>query len=161
MRKISNPFEGKQGYNCFGCCKDNPIGVHMDFYEDGDDIVSFWKPDGNYQGWVNVLHGGIQATLMDEIAGWVVFRKLQLMGVTSKLEVKYKQPVLTTELQLTLRGRILKQVRNLVTVGVTLENSHGRYVPKPRLSIISSTRRSRRRTASSDAIWKETKSCFS
>ena len=103
MRKISNPFEGKQGYNCFGCCKDNPIGVHMDFYEDGDDIVSFWKPDGNYQGWVNVLHGGIQATLMDEIAGWVVFRKLQL----------------------TLRGRILKQVRNLVTVGVTLENSHG------------------------------------
>ena len=103
MRKISNPFEGKQGYNCFGCCKDNPIGVHMDFYEDGDDIVSFWKPNGNYQGWVNVLHGGIQATLMDEIAGWVVFRKLQL----------------------TLRGRILKQVRNLVTVGVTLENSHG------------------------------------
>ena len=84
MRKISNPFEGKQGYNCFGCCKDNPIGAHMDFYEDGDDIVSFWKPDGNYQGWVNVLHGGIQATLMDEIAGWVVFRKLQLMGVTSK-----------------------------------------------------------------------------
>ena len=125
MRKISNPFEGKQGYNCFGCCKDNPIGAHMDFYEDGDDIVSFWKPDGNYQGWVNVLHGGIQATLMDEIAGWVVFRKLQLMGVTSKLEVKYKQPVLTNELQLTLRGRILKQVRNLVTIGVTLENSHG------------------------------------
>ena len=92
----------------------------MEFFEDGDDIVSFWKPDGNYQGWVNVLHGGIQATLMDEIAGWVVFRKLQLMGVTSKLEVKYKQPVRTTELQLTLRGRILKQVRNLVTVGVTL-----------------------------------------
>ena len=125
MRKISNPFEGKQGYNCFGCSKDNPIGVHMDFYEDGDDIVSFWKPDGNYQGWVNTLHGGIIGMLMDEVAGWVINRKLQTTGVTMQLNVKYKKPVLTSDTQITVRGHLASQRRNIATIHLTLENSAG------------------------------------
>lgn len=125
MRKITNPFAGMEGFHCFGCCKDNDHGVHMDFYEDGDDVVCFWKPDGEYQGWRNTLHGGIQATLLDETAAWVVFRKLQVMGVTSKLELSYRRPVLTTDSQITLRGHITEQKRNLAFVELTLENSKG------------------------------------
>lgn len=125
MRKISNPFVGKEGYNCFGCCEGNPVGVHMTFFEDGDDVVSFWKPQPAYQGWVDTLHGGIQSTLLDETAAWVVFRKLQAIGVTTKLEVRYHKPVKTTDLQLTLRGHIVEQKRNLVTIDLTLENSRG------------------------------------
>ena len=90
MRKISNPFAGKEGYHCFGCAPENPIGIHMEFYEDGDDVVSFWKPTPDYQGWIDTLHGGIQGTMLDETAAWVVFRKLQAVGVTTKLEVRYR-----------------------------------------------------------------------
>ena len=125
MRKITNPFAGMEGFHCFGCCKDNVHGVHMDFYEDGDDVVCFWKPDGEYQGWRNTLHGGIQATLLDETAAWVVFRKLQVMGVTSKLELSYRRPVLTTDSQITLRGHITEQKRHLAVGALTLENSKG------------------------------------
>lgn len=50
MRKIKNPWMDKEGYNCFGCSPDNPIGVHMEFFEDGDDIISFWKPQTHYPG---------------------------------------------------------------------------------------------------------------
>lgn len=125
MRKITNPFAGKEGYHCFGCCPENPVGVHMQFYEDGNDVVSFWKPTADYQGWVNTLHGGIQSTLLDETAAWVVFRKLQAVGVTSKLEVRYRKPVMTTDQQITLRGHITAQKRNLVTIELTLENSKG------------------------------------
>ena len=92
MRKIKNPWQAKPGYYCFGCSPDNPAGVKMEFYEDGDDVVCFWNPQAEYQGWINTLHGGIQATLMDECAAWVITRKLQTTGVTSKLEVKYKKP---------------------------------------------------------------------
>jgi acyl-coenzyme A thioesterase PaaI-like protein len=56
----------------------------MEFYEDGDYIVSKWNPDRlsasplraakNYQGWVNTMHGGILSTLIDEVCGWVVTR---------------------------------------------------------------------------------------
>ena len=111
MRKIKNPWLHKDHYDCFGCCPDNPIGIKMEFYEDGDDIVSFWKPSTHYQGWIDTLHGGIQSTLLDEICGWVVFRKLQTSGVTSKLEVRYHKPIMTTEWLISWPQYIMKKVR--------------------------------------------------
>lgn len=125
MRKILNPWTHRKGYDCFGCCPDNPIGVHMEFYEDGEDVVCFWQPQAHYQGWINTMHGGILSTLIDETAGWVVFRKLQTSGVTTRLEVRYLKPVMTTDPQLTIRGRIIQQRRNLVTIGVTITDSNG------------------------------------
>ena len=38
-KKIINPWRNHEGYNCFGCSPDNPIGLHLEFYEDGDYIV--------------------------------------------------------------------------------------------------------------------------
>ena len=49
MKKIINPWEGLDGYMCFGCAPSNPLGLHMEVLEDGDDIVAFWKPQGTYQ----------------------------------------------------------------------------------------------------------------
>lgn len=115
----------KDGYNCFGCSPDNPIGIHMEFYENRDEIISFWHPQTQYQGWVDTMHGGILATIIDETAGWVVFRKLQTSGMTTKLELKYRKPVMTTEPQITVRGHIVEQRRNLVTINVSIENSKG------------------------------------
>ncbi|MCD8297404.1 MAG: PaaI family thioesterase [Prevotella sp.] len=125
MRKIINPWTNKDGYQCFGCCPNNPIGVHMEFFEDNDDIVCFWKPQPFYQGWIDTMHGGILCTLMDETAAWVVFRKLQTCGVTSHLEVKFKKPIMTTETQITIRAHIVEQRRNIVTIDVTIENAKG------------------------------------
>lgn len=123
MRKIKNPWTSKDGYDCFGCCGGNPIGLHMEFYEDGDDIVCFWNPQGHFQGWVDTLHGGIQSTLIDEIASWVVFRKMQTTGVTSSLEVKFRKPVMTTESQITLRAHMAELRRNIAVIEVSLYNS--------------------------------------
>ena len=90
MKKIKNPFVGleEKGYNCFACCPSNPFGLKMEFYEDGDDIVCIWEPHENYQSWVGTLHGGIQATLLDEVGGWVISRKLQTTGVTTHLIIR-------------------------------------------------------------------------
>ena len=48
MKKIVNPWLGIDGYFCFGCAPDNEAGVKMEFYEDGDEIVSVWKPEAKY-----------------------------------------------------------------------------------------------------------------
>lgn len=77
MKKIINPWKDTEGYYCFGCAPQNESGLQMEFYEEGDEIISFWQPEAKYQGWFNTLHGGIQATLLDEICGWVIIRKLQ------------------------------------------------------------------------------------
>lgn len=125
MRKIKNPWTEVEGYNCFGCSPENPLGVHMEFYEEGDDILSFWKPRTDYQGWINTMHGGILSTLIDETSAWVVFRKLQTSGVTVRLDVRYKKPVMTTETQITLRGRVINNNRRIATICVVVENSRG------------------------------------
>lgn len=125
MKKIKNPFLHLEGYNCFGCAPDNPLGVHLEFAEDGNDIVSRWTPTANYQGWLNTLHGGIQATLLDEICGWVVMRKLQTAGVTSRMEVRYLRPVHTDGHALELRAHIENRRRNIVDIRATLTDAAG------------------------------------
>ena len=123
MKKIINPLLGVEGYFCFGCAPDNEAGVKMEFYEDGDEIVSIWKPEKKYQSWLNTLHGGIQALLLDEICGWVVSRKLQTTGVTSKMETRYLKPVSTDDEHLVLRASIKEQRRNIVIIEASLYNS--------------------------------------
>ena len=52
-------------------------------------------------------------------------RKLQTTGVTMQLNVKYKKPVLTSDTQITVRGHLASQRRNIATIHLTLENSAG------------------------------------
>ena len=93
MEKIKNPWVGLDGYKCFGCAPDNEHGLRLEFFEDGDDVVATWKPEPCYQGWLDTLHGGIQSTLMDELAGWVVFRKLQTAGVRGRIKERKRAAV--------------------------------------------------------------------
>lgn len=125
IKKIINPWQGMEGYNCFGCSPDNPFGLHLCFYEDGDDIMTKWQPSANYQGWLDTLHGGIQALLLDEVCGWVVTRKLQTAGVTSKMETRYKRPVPTNKGAICVRAHIREQRRNIVLIDATLTDSEG------------------------------------
>ncbi len=123
MKKIINPWLDliDEGYNCFGCAPQNPCGLKMEFWEDGDDIVSFWNPQNNFQGWVNTLHGGIQATVIDEVAAWVVARKLQTTGVTTNLNIKYRRPIPTGDnVTIEARARLREQKRMFAIIDVTL-----------------------------------------
>ncbi len=106
MRKIKNPFLDIQGYQCFGCAKNNPHGLQMEIYEDGEYLLSEWEPKSYLQGYGNVLHGGIQATLLDEIASWIVYVKAQTGGVTASMEMKYKKTVYVNKGNLTIRGKL-------------------------------------------------------
>ena len=119
-----------EGYNCFGCCPDNPIGLKMRFYEDGKDVVCLWRPQELYQSWKNTLHGGVQAALIDEIASWVVFRKFQTSGVTSNMEVQYKKPVALNQSHITLRARVVRQRRQVIDIEVELFNAEGELCSK-------------------------------
>lgn len=125
MKKIINPWRKLAGYNCFGCSPDNEYGVKMEFYEDGDEVVSIWKPDEHYQGFLHTLHGGIQSVLLDEICGWVVFRKLQTAGMTTKMETRFRKSVSADASHLVLRASLKEQKRNLAFVEARLYNDKG------------------------------------
>jgi acyl-coenzyme A thioesterase PaaI-like protein len=121
-RKLVNPFIKHEGYNCFGCSPRNPLGLKLTFAEDGDEIVSFWEPGTHYQGFFNILHGGIQATLMDEIASWTVYIKAKRAGFTSKAEFRYLKNIGISDGPLELRSRLKGMRRNLADIEVSIYN---------------------------------------
>ncbi len=125
MRKIINPYDKIDNHYCFACSKHNPIGLKLEFIEDGEFVISKWIPKKEFTGFHNVLHGGIQAVLMDEVAAWCVQIKHKTSGVTSKLETRYKKPIYIDGGEITLKSRITNVKRNLVTVLVELFDNNG------------------------------------
>jgi acyl-coenzyme A thioesterase PaaI-like protein len=128
VRKIINPFtslaaEGE--YNCFGCSPSNDIGLHLEFWEDDDEIVAKWLPGRSYEGWMNILHGGIEAALIDETAAWLIFIKLDTAGVTSGLNISYKKPVYISKGEISLRASILSFKKPVVKIKCTLYDGEG------------------------------------
>ncbi|MFA8298885.1 MAG: PaaI family thioesterase [Hyphomicrobiales bacterium] len=125
MKKLKNPYESLEGYNCFGCSGNNEHGLQMKFKFDGEEVVSEWEPRGYFQGYFNTLHGGIQSTLIDEIACWLVQMKCKTAGLTSNLNVRYLKSVSTLEGKIKLVARLKGMRRNLADVEVELLDSKG------------------------------------
>lgn len=96
---------------CFICGLQNPIGLKMALYNDLDNrqVISTVSVPEHFNGYPGVVHGGIVATMLDEVAG----RATLIDGddgnlmVTLKIEVKYRQPT-PTETPLTVIGRIVQ-----------------------------------------------------
>lgn len=120
MKKIANPYRKIENYSCFGCSPTNPIGLRLNFIEKDDEIICEWEPGNLYEGWINILHGGIQATLIDEIASWAVFVKIGLAGVTRDISVKYRKPVYVSDGKVTCKAKVLDIKRNLANIAVEL-----------------------------------------
>jgi uncharacterized protein (TIGR00369 family) len=116
MKKILNPFTKLPGYNCFGCSPENPMGLRMEFVDEDEYIVCSWDPKDAFQGFHNVLHGGVQATLLDEIASWVTMTRLKTGGVTSRMDVRYLKKVPVNEGKLTIRGKLIDFIHHIATV---------------------------------------------
>ena len=115
----------------------NEHGLKMEFFEDGDNIVCHWKPISFLQGYHNILHGGIQATLMDEIGSWFVQIKYKTAGVTSNLNVRYLSPVSIVKGNIILVASLVQKRRNLVDVLVKLYDSNKKLCAKGELTFFT------------------------
>jgi acyl-coenzyme A thioesterase PaaI-like protein len=80
---------------CFVCGISNPAGLHLSFYETGPGEVTaeYTVPD-RFQGYLGVVHGGIVAAMLDEVAG-----RAHMGGdpprfmYTARLEIRYRKNV--------------------------------------------------------------------
>jgi uncharacterized protein (TIGR00369 family) len=94
---------------CFVCGRQNPRGLYMRFFDNGEDEVcsDYTVPD-EYQGYPGVVHGGVIAAMLDEVVGRVAMigdHHHFMMSV--KLAIKYRHPV-PTETPLRIVGRIVR-----------------------------------------------------
>lgn len=137
MRKIRNPWKDPKNdgvYNCFACSPYNSSGLQLEFFEDGEEIISRWKPEKKYEGWIGVLHGGIQATLLDEIGGWVTMLKLKTSGVTKSMNVEYLKPVTVANDYLTIKGKLESLDGRIAQISASLYNKAGEECAKAAIS---------------------------
>jgi len=82
------PAEG----GCFGCSSQNPSGLQLTFRRAGDAIVSEYTIPDRFHGAPSIAHGGIVATIFDEVScATVVFLKERYV-VTGELSVRYLLP---------------------------------------------------------------------
>lgn len=105
--KIRNPFDPEKNY-CFGCGPSNPAGLKLAFEEDEEKLYATWHPSSHYQGYINVLHGGIIATLLDEAGAWCIYVKAGTSGVTSSMTVKYLKPVYISKGPVSIEASLAK-----------------------------------------------------
>ena len=94
-----------EGHNCFACGTNNPIGLKLDFYRQGNSVCSDVVLSRNHVGWQNMAHGGIISTLLDEVMSWTVIYFKKAFSVTRQIQVRYLRPV-PVEVLLTAKGTI-------------------------------------------------------
>ena len=77
-------------HHCFVCGEDNPDGFRLKFEVDGNNHVFLpFKARETMQGYGHIMHGGLQATLLDETLGWAAAVLLKRMHVAAELTVRY------------------------------------------------------------------------
>jgi acyl-coenzyme A thioesterase PaaI-like protein len=81
--------------HCFVCGVENPVGLHLKFYETGlGEVTAEYTAPEHYQGYPGVLHGGIVASILDETAGRAQMGNFPPRFMfTAKLEVRYRKNV--------------------------------------------------------------------
>jgi acyl-coenzyme A thioesterase PaaI-like protein len=104
---------------CFGCGPHNARGMQLRFAVDGDEVVTTWTPTAGLEGPPGILHGGLQATLADEVGAWTLVGKLQRFGFTTSLQLRYLRPA-RIGVPVEGRGRITAHDGPRVSVAVKL-----------------------------------------
>lgn len=111
---------------CFLCGRQNDIGLKMTWYHDDDQIRTTVTVPEHFNGYPEVVHGGIVAAILDETAGRAVLinGNHETLMVTLKLEVTYRRPT-PTNTPLTAVGWVLRQSRKRARVAGELRLPDG------------------------------------
>ena len=93
--------------HCFVCGKKNATGLQLDFELVGEaDVRTSFLPTKQYQGFKDIVHGGVIAAVLDEVmVNGVWLRGIQ--AVTGRLEIRLRRPARVGE-RLFFTARILR-----------------------------------------------------
>lgn len=123
--------------SCFVCGDSNPIGLQLKFETDGRLVRTVFTPREEHIGFKHVIHGGILATLLDEIMVWACVAQTRRVAYCAELTVRFQKPArpgapLTVEAELVNNRRNkLFEARAWVrsAEGELLSEATGKYLP--------------------------------
>ncbi len=126
------PLPNRNDHHCFGCGPLNPSGLRMQFFSDDVTVRSRLTVPDHLGGWDTLVHGGVIATIMDEIMSWAAIYLLKRIILTKSMTVDFITPIRIGE-PLQAEGRVLEKANDKEAVMVgTLINDAGRICAKSR-----------------------------
>ncbi len=125
-------------HHCFACGELNEGGLHLVLHTDAEGCWTELAVEPAFQGWEDVVHGGILCTILDEVMAWAVIGR-DTWGVTARMAVEFKRPVAVGQ-ALRAEGSVVEASRRLfrtegrildATSGAVLAAATGTYVAAP------------------------------
>jgi uncharacterized protein (TIGR00369 family) len=121
---------------CFGCGGANPRGMQLTFEQDdaASRIRGAFRLGPEYQGGANFIHGGIIATVLDEVMGKVCrFRNAR--AVTAELTIEYLKPV-PVDADLQIEGYELEMNGRNIQIAGEIRNQAGQLLARGRARFV-------------------------
>jgi uncharacterized protein (TIGR00369 family) len=113
-------------HNCFACGRDNPIGMRLHIELGEGSASAAWTAADDYVGWSDKVHGGIIATLLDEVMAWAP-SSFDSWAVTAEMSVRYRSPAAPGE-ELRAEGRVVRRRRRIYDVSGEVRGADGRLI---------------------------------
>ena len=125
MMKKFKKLPVRCNHHCFGCSPINTAGLKMTFATDGESVISSLKVPEHLCGWDHLVHGGVIATILDEIMSWTAIHLLKKIILTKSVSIDFIKPVYIGKM-LTAKGRVikLKSKREALMEGVIISDSN-------------------------------------
>ena len=95
-------------HTCFACGSGNPMGLHMTFETDEESLRSRFEVPKHMAGWSTVVHGGIVATILDEVMSNGAIYLIERIILTRSMQIELLRPVLV-EQPVIARGWLVEQ----------------------------------------------------
>jgi acyl-coenzyme A thioesterase PaaI-like protein len=113
---------------CFGCGPQNPRGLHVCSFVEGDEVVARWSAEAHHEAYPGMLNGGIIGALLDCHSNWAAAWHLMQQGgleappctVTADFHVRLLRPTPSFE-PIHLRARVVEAKHDRALVEATLE----------------------------------------
>ena len=113
-------------HNCFACGAENPIGMRLHIEIGEGTARASWQAGDDYVGWSDKVHGGIIATLLDEVMAWAPSSH-DSWAVTAEMQIRYRAPANPGE-RLVATGRVTERRRRIYHVAGEVRGEDGRLV---------------------------------
>ena len=95
--KNTKIFKPASSFNCFGCAQDNHAGLKLKFEVSDENVVfSTVQLCHIYESFPGVIHGGLVATLLDEVMAQAAYLLRSQPSMTVGLRIRYLQPMRTS-----------------------------------------------------------------
>jgi acyl-coenzyme A thioesterase PaaI-like protein len=80
-------------HNCFACGTLNAGGLGLALHVEPGRSWTELALDRRFEGWENVIHGGILCTILDEVMAWALVGE-DNWGLTARMALDFRRPVL-------------------------------------------------------------------